>query len=145
MKVETGQKVSVHYVGTLDDGTEFDNSRTKGDPLGFVAGSGQLISGFDSAVVGMSVGEVKNVKIECADAYGEYMPEAIVSVPKSQFPPDFQFEDGAVVHGKNPDGSLAAATIKSQDGFTVTLDCNHPLAGKNLNFEIEVMDISENG
>tara|TARA_B100001123_G_scaffold451191_2_gene628263 strand:- start:4505 stop:4942 length:438 start_codon:yes stop_codon:yes gene_type:complete len=144
MKVEVGQNVSVHYMGTLEDGTEFDNSRTKGTPLDFTVGSGQLIPGFDSAVVGMGVGEVKSIKVAPGEAYGDFIPEAIVSVPKSQFPEGFQFEVGAVVHGKNPDGSIAAATIASQDGFTVTLDCNHPLAGKNLNFEIEVVSINEN-
>lgn len=83
--VKNGQKVSVHYVGTLDDGTEFDNSRSRGDVISFEVGSGQLISGFDSALPGMVVGEVKSVSLTPEEAYGDVNPEAIETVPKNVF------------------------------------------------------------
>ena len=143
MKVENGHKVSVHYKGTLSDGTEFDNSYSRNQTLDFEIGSDAVISGFSTAVVGMSAGETKSVLLGVDDAYGQIIPEAVVHVPKSHFPKDFNFTIGNMVQGQNPDGSMAMARVAAQDGFTVTLDCNHPLAGQDLNFEIELVSINE--
>lgn len=138
-----GDTVSVHYKGTLDDGTEFDNSHNRGEPLVFQVGTGQVIPGFDNAVVGMVQGSTKTVNIDPANAYGPRNTEATQVVPKTAFPPGFPFEEGQQVQGTNPDGSSMTATIAAQDKFTVTLDMNHPLAGKNLNFEIELVNIDQ--
>ena len=139
--VKNGQKVSVHYVGTLDDGTEFDNSRSRGDAISFEVGSGQLITGFDSALPGMTVGEVKSVSLTPEDAYGEVNPQAIETVPRAVFPPDMPLEVGSMVQGRAPTGQPVVARVDAIEGESVTLDMNHPLAGKNLNFEIELVSI----
>lgn len=141
--VKNGQKVSVHYVGTLDDGTEFDNSRTRGDTISFEVGSGQLIAGFDSALPGMTVGEVKKVSLAPAEAYGDINPQAVETVPKAVFPPDMPLQVGGMVQGRAPTGQPVVARINAIEEESVTLDMNHPLAGKNLNFEIELVSIHD--
>tara|TARA_R110002110_G_scaffold13376_1_gene64054 strand:- start:2213 stop:2713 length:501 start_codon:yes stop_codon:yes gene_type:complete len=141
--VKKGQTVSVHYVGTLDDGTEFDNSRARGDVISFEVGSGQLIPGFDNALPGMTVGETKNVAVTAADAYGDVNPQAVETVPKTVFPPDMPLEVGGMVQGRAPTGQPVVARINAVEEDSVTLDMNHPLAGKNLNFEIELVSIIE--
>ena len=140
-KVENGQTVSVHYVGTLDDGTEFDSSRVHGNPVSFEVGSGQLITGFDTALQGMTIGEVKQVHLTPDEAYGTPRPELLQAVPHSNFPPDFNFEVGAMVQGRAPTGQVHVARIDAVNDDTVVLDYNHPMAGKNLNFEIELLSI----
>ena len=141
MKVKVGETVSIHYVGTLDDGTEFDSSRTRDEVLSFEVGSGQLIPGFDDAVSGMKVGQVKKVKLSPEEAYGEVNPEAIQSVPNSAFPADFELQEGLLVQGHSPQGEPVVAKVESIEQDSVVLDFNHPLAGKNLNFEIELLSI----
>lgn len=142
-KVENGDTVSVHYRGTLDDGTEFDSSHTRGEPMTFQVGSGQLISGFDDAVPGMTEGEVKNIALTPDQAYGPVVTEAVQVVEKTQFPPEFPFEVGQTVSGYGENGAPMAATIQELGDNTVTLDMNHPMAGKNLNFEIELVSIHQ--
>jgi len=139
--VEKGQTVSVHYKGTLDDGSEFDNSHARGEPMQVEVGSGRLIKGFDAALMGMTVGETKNISLSPEDAYGSLNPEAVEEVPKTAFPPDFEFKDGEVVQGRAPTGQPIVARIVEQKENTVVLDMNHPMAGKNLNFEIELVSI----
>ena len=140
--VESGQNASVHYVGTFDDGTEFDSSRSRGEPLIFEVGSGNMITGFSDAVVGMSVGDVKNVRLEPAEAYGEADPNALHKLPKSQFPSDFEPQVGSTVYGQTDTGEQMAAVIDSYDDDGIVLNFNHPMAGKALNFEIELVDIT---
>ena len=140
--VENGNNIKVHYVGTLEDGEEFDNSKTRGEPIEFTVGSGQMIKGFDDACIGLSVGETKNFYIEPENAYGPVNPEAVQVIPKNQFPPDFEFTVGAALQGKAPNGLPFMAKVTEQDAQTVTLDFNHPLAGKNLHFEIEITEIA---
>ena len=140
--VKTGDTVSVHYQGKLDDGTEFDNSRNRGEPLTFQVGSGQVIAGFDVALTGMTVGETKTVSIPPDQAYGSRIDEAVQVVPKTAFPPGFPFTLGQTVQGQGADGNPIAATITAEDMQTVTIDMNHPLAGKNLNFEIELVSVT---
>tara|TARA_R110002073_G_C9099577_1_gene548596 strand:- start:96 stop:533 length:438 start_codon:yes stop_codon:yes gene_type:complete len=141
--VQSGQTVSVHYRGTLDDGSEFDNSRTRGEAMQVEVGSGQLIAGFDAALMGMTVGEVKNIHLGAEDAYGLIHEEAVQEAPKDLFPADFVFKTGEMVQGQTPTGQPVMAKIVEEKESTVVLDMNHPLAGKDLNFEIELVNIEQ--
>ena len=144
-KAENGNTVSVHYKGTLEDGTEFDSSYERGETLTFQVGEGQMIKGFDAAVVGMEVGETKNVTLSSHEAYGPHDPRGIQKVPKELFEADFKFDIGAAISGTNPSGQPVVGTILSEEAETVTLDFNHPMAGHSLNFQIELVDINESG
>ena len=139
---KNGDNVSVHYTGTLNDGTKFDSSHDRGDPIIFTVGAGQMIAGFDSAVNGMAVGEKKSVTLTPDQAYGETNPNAIQVAPKEQFPDDFEFIKGGVVQGQYPNGQMFTATITEVAESNVTVDFNHPMAGKTLNFEIELVGIA---
>jgi peptidylprolyl isomerase len=138
--VKAGRNISVHYTGTLDDGTTFDSSRTR-DPISFEVGSGHVIPGFDEGVKGMHAGETKQVKILSEDAYGDRNEAAVITVPHDAFPQDLELQIGMTVQGSGPDGDFPAiVTAIASEG--ITIDCNHPLAGQNLNFEIEVVEVS---
>jgi len=141
LQVENGNTVSVHYRGTLQDGTEFDSSEKHGKPLTFQVGSGQMIRGFDDALPGMSVGEKKNISIEAGKAYGQSDPGLIGDVPKGAFPEGFAFEAGSMVQGQDENGQPLVGIINEEQEETVTVDFNHPMAGKDLNFEIELVSI----
>jgi peptidylprolyl isomerase len=140
-KVKNGNNVRVHYKGTLEDGTVFDNSYDREQTLDFEVGSGNIIPGFDKAVVGMAEGETKTFKVPCSEAYKEHNPEAIFKVPKSAFDESVTLVEGQAVQGTSTDGRPIQATIHSFDEENVTLDHNHPLAGKDLNFEVELVEI----
>jgi len=140
--VESGNTVSVHYRGTLTDGEQFDSSYDRGESLTFQVGSGNMIPGFDKAMVGMIVGEKKTIVIQPEEGYGFRNEEAIQEVDKSQFPNGFNFSVGSPVQGTNPDGQQITATIIAEETQSVTLDFNHPLASKTLNFEVELLNIS---
>ena len=140
MKVKNGHTVNVHYKGTLNDGTEFDNSHVRGEPLNFEVGSRRLIRGFSEAVLGMKKGETKNVTIPVEAAYGPHNPEAVQAVPKQAFAEGMQFEIGGTVQGNGPRGPFLAR-IQEVSDETVTLDMYHPLAGEELNFEIELLSV----
>tara|TARA_B100001094_G_scaffold317765_1_gene360541 strand:+ start:685 stop:1113 length:429 start_codon:yes stop_codon:yes gene_type:complete len=142
MKVENGHNVKVHYVGTLSDGTEFDNSKTRGKTLDFKVGTPGLIAGFSNAVVGMTSGDTKTITLAADDAYGQVNPEAFQNIPKTQFDDDFVFEVGGAVMGQGPQGPFRATISEVQDE-AVVLDFNHPLAGKELTFEVELVDVEE--
>ncbi len=129
-----GDSVSVHYRGTLDDGTEFDSSEGR-DPLVFVVGSGQVISGFDDAVRGLSIGESRTVRIEPENAYGVYSEEAIIDFPADSAPDGLEVGD-AVTLGNGGRGTVVEITDE-----LVKIDANHPLAGEALTFEIELVSI----
>ena len=138
--VKDGRNVTVHYVGTLDDGSIFDSSRDY-DPISFEVGGGKVIPGFDQAVVGMKVGETKNVQILSEDAYGDRNENAVLVVPRDAFPEDMEIKVGMQVTGQGPNGDFPAiVTATASNG--VTIDMNHPLAGQNLNFEIEVVEVN---
>ena len=128
-----GDRVLVHYHGTLDDGEVFDSSRQR-DPLGFVVGSGGVIQGFDDAVRGMAVGDTVTVRIPPAEAYGEIDETRILEVPIAQAPEGLQVGDRVAVGG-------APAVVTAITEETVTVDANHELAGKALTFEIELVEI----
>jgi peptidylprolyl isomerase len=142
MNVEKGNSLKVHYIGTLNDGTEFDNSYKRGEPIEFQVGSGQLIKGFDEGVLGMSQGEKKTINIPAAEAYGEYDENANQMIGRKNFPEDFEFIIGGQVTGQNEMGMPIRATIKEVGDEGITLDFNHPLAGQELNFELEVVEIN---
>lgn len=138
---KNGDNVSVHYTGTFNDGTKFDSSHDRGEPISFTVGAGQMISGFDSAVNGMNVGESKTVTLSPDQAYGNSNPDAVQSVPKTEFPDGFEFIEGGVVQGQYPNGQPFRATITEVRESEATVDFNHPMAGKTLNFEIELVSI----
>lgn len=134
-----GQNVKVHYKGTLDDGTVFDDSRDRGATLDFEIGTKTLLPDFEAAVVGMEVGETKTFTI--TEGYGPHRPEAVVNVPTTAFPENFDFVVGNAVQGTNAQGQMVQATISAFTEEEVTLDHNHPLAGQDLNFEVELVEI----
>jgi peptidylprolyl isomerase len=143
MEIINGKNVSFHYIGTLDDGTEFDSSYTRGEPMSGLVGDGKLISGFENALLGMKANEKKSIVIESKDAYGEFNPKAIQIVPLTSFPEDFEGIVGKVVQGKAENGNVFTAVITEVVDDNFTLDFNHPLAGKNLNFDIEIVSVSD--
>tara|TARA_B100001287_G_scaffold261343_1_gene250294 strand:- start:265 stop:696 length:432 start_codon:yes stop_codon:yes gene_type:complete len=134
--------VTVHYKGTLEDGTQFDSSVERGSPIQFIVGKNQMIPGFENAVLGMTVGSVTNVTLPSDQAYGDYDESKINNVPKTVFPEGFEYVINATVHGQSPTGPILAKILSEQEE-DVTLDFNHPLAGKTLNFEIELVGIEE--
>lgn len=136
-----GRAVQVHYKGTFEDGTVFDSSYDRGETIEFTVGAGEMIPGFDAAVEGMKVGETKTIKIDPENAYGEHNPEGIQTVPKQSFPEDFQFEQGLVIEG-NVQGQPVRGVINQIEGEVVVVDFNHPMAGKNLNFDIELVEVN---
>ncbi len=133
-----GTTVKVHYKGTLDDGSIFDSSDGR-DPLEFTIGAGQVIPGFESAVIGLAIGESTNVTIEPEDAYGPRVPDAVQHVPVTAFT-DEPYE-GAMVQLLGPEGERLAATITEVGEEDALLDFNHPLAGRTLTFEIELVEV----
>jgi peptidylprolyl isomerase len=137
-----GSVVSVHYCGTLEDGTEFDNSRTRGEPIKFTVGSGQMIPGFDTAVNGMTIGDTVSVKLPPTEAYGNINPEAKTTFPKSGFPEDLELVEGMAVPLRTQTGQVMMGRLAEQQEDTVTIDLNHPLAGETLNFDIELLEVN---
>ncbi len=139
-EVKAGDTVHLHYTGTLLDGTPFDSSEGR-DPLAFVVGSGQIIPGLDTAIPGMQVGDKKVVKIGADDAYGQLNPDMRQAVPRDGIPADIPLEVGIQLQMQTPDGQAMPVTVVEVDEATVTLDANHPLAGKDLQFDIELIKI----
>jgi FKBP-type peptidyl-prolyl cis-trans isomerase 2 len=141
-KVETGSNISVHYVGLLEDGTKFDSSHDRGETLTFSVGQGQTIAGFENAVVGMSKGESKTVTLTADQAYGPVNPEATQTIPLTSFPEEVTLSEGVTVVGQNEAGQQMMAKVITLTDTDATLDFNHPLAGKDLTFEIELVEIN---
>ena len=143
-KAKKGSNVKVHYVGTLNDGSEFDNSYKAGDPLGFKVGDGQLLKKFDEAVIGLSVGDKKTITLSPEDAYGQPVPEAVQNVPKEAFGGEIdKLQVGGSVQGQNKEGRPLVGKVEAINESDVTLNLNHPLAGESLNFNIELIDIDK--
>tara|TARA_Y100000310_G_scaffold1902_1_gene2386 strand:+ start:2257 stop:2682 length:426 start_codon:yes stop_codon:yes gene_type:complete len=141
MAIKKGDKIKVEYTGTLEDGKVFDSSEGK-PPLEFEVGAGKIIKGFDDAVTGMEKGQEKEVKIEPKDAYGIPAPELIKKVPRDQIPKEPEPKPGMVLLLKSPDGQQMPARITEVTDADVTIDLNHPLAGKTLTFKIKIVDVS---
>jgi peptidylprolyl isomerase len=135
-----GNRVKVHYTGRLDDGSVFDSSKGR-DPLEFEVGSGQVIPGFDEAVSGMKAGERKTVRIACGDAYGERREDLVLKVERSAFPPEIVPEVGQRLQMGQESGQMAVVTVAEVAEENVKLDANHPLAGQDLTFELELVAI----
>lgn len=141
MPVKKGDKIQVKYTGKLEDGTVFDSSDKHDKPLEFTVGEKQVIVGVDQAVVGMEKGEEKEVTIPSAEAYGEHQEQLIQKVPKDQLPPGEEPKAGMVLLASLPNGSQMPVKILEVNDKEVTLDMNHPLAGKTLIFQLMILEI----
>jgi len=139
MAVEKGNKIKVEYTGSFENGEIFDSSDMHDKPLEFEVGVGMVVPGFDDAVIGMNIGEGKTVKLKPKDAYGEPNQEAIQKVPKDKFPAEAQV--GMMIGVPLPNGQQIPAKITNIDDKEVTIDMNHPMAGKTLNFKIKIVEI----
>jgi peptidylprolyl isomerase len=135
-----GDNVKIHYDGSLDDGTRFDSSVGR-DPLEFTLGSGQVIPGFDNAVAGMAVGEKKSIRIPSEEAYGEHSDELIQQVPKSALPEELEVSIGMPLQATGPEGEVVNMMVIEINDDSIQVDANHPLAGKALNFDIELVEL----
>ncbi len=139
MVVKKGSKIKVEYTGSFENGEVFDASEKHGQPLEFEAGAGMVVQGFDAAVIGMSVGEEKSVTLKPEEAYGEPQANAIQKVPKDKFPAEAK--EGMMIGVPLPNGQQIPAKITKIDDKEVTIDMNHPMAGKVLVFKIKIVEI----
>lgn len=137
---KAGDTVLIHYTGTLADGTTFDSSSGR-DPLEFTVGSGQIIPGLDKAIPGMAVGDQKKVEIVCDEAYGQRDPNAMQSVPRDAIPDTIPLEVGLQLQMSSPQGQVIPVTVAEISDSEVLLDANHALAGKDLIFDVEMVEI----
>ena len=140
-QAKEGDTVKIHYTGSLEDGTVFDSSQGR-DPLAFTIGSGQVIPGFEEAVTGMAPSEKKNVTIPVDKAYGPRNEELVIEVPRNQVPPDLEPEVGQKLQMQGPNNQMIVVEVKNVTEEQVVLDANPPLAGKDLIFDIELVEIS---
>lgn len=140
-KAKKGDNVKVHYKGKLTTGEQFDSSEGR-EPLAFTVGAGQMIKGFDDAIPGMVIGEKKTINIAPAEAYGEKNADAIIEFPKSNIPEDIKLEPGMKLHLHNQAGQPIPVVVTEIKDEVVVLDANHELAGKELIFDIELVEIS---
>jgi peptidylprolyl isomerase len=138
--VKNGDRVKVHYKGTLKDGSVFDSSEGR-EPLGFTVGAGEMIAGFDKAVVGMEVGQTKKVTIPFMEAYGPYRDEMKLEISKDQLPPDMSPKVGDHLQMQQRGGRPVDVVVTAVSDKSLTLDANHPMAGKDLTFEIKLVDV----
>lgn len=140
-KIQNGDTVNVHYTGRLEDGTVFDTSLSEGrEPIKVTLGKGQLISGFENGLIGMSIGENKSITLEPEDAYGNIIPDAIFDVPLSNLPPNV--EVGQTLQGQGPQGPFIVTVLEINENVA-KLDHNHPMAGKKLIFDLNVVSVEE--
>lgn len=137
--IKTGDTISVNYTGKHEDGGVFDTSEGRA-PLTFTVGAGQIIQGFDEAVIGMEVGEKKQVAIPPESGYGEHNPELVFTIPRERVPADMQIEEGMQITLTDQEGNHLPAVVDAITEEEVTMDANHPLAGQTLLFDIEVME-----
>ena len=136
-----GKRVRAHYIGTFDDGTVFDSSVERGEPLEFVCMAGQMIPGFDKAVNTMEVGETKKVHLPAAEAYGEPNPDLVQTIPTANVPGAEELPVGQTVYLQGPGGQPLPAKVVEVTKEKVTYDLNHEMAGKDLNFEITLVEV----
>ena len=142
-EAKQGDTVKVHYTGRLDDGTQFDSSVGR-EPLEFVLGQGQVIAGFEQAVIGMNEGDSKTVTVPAEQAYGERNEQAMQDVPKSALPENIQdnLQVGMQLQATGPNGQPLVVTVANIADDNVTMDANHPLAGQNLTFDLELVEVT---
>ncbi len=139
-EAKQGDKVHIHYTGKLADGTVFDSS-TDRDPLSFTLGEGQVIPGFEDAVSGMTEGDNKTATIPSDRAYGPRRDELVLTVPREQLPDDMEPEVGQQLRMQTADGQTFVVTVTDTDDSSLEVDANHPLAGRDLTFDIELVRI----
>jgi peptidylprolyl isomerase len=139
-QAKKGDKVKVHYHGKLTNGETFDASAGR-EPLEFEVGSGMVIKGFDEGVTGMTVGEKKTINIPFDEAYGSRNPDMVIEMPKDKFPKDLDIEVGMPLGMSDPQGQQFQVTIVEIKDDVVLLDANHPLAGQDLVFDLELVEI----
>lgn len=142
MPVKEGDKVKVEYTGTFEDGTVFDSSEKHGQPLEFQVGSKQVVPGFEKALIGMEKDEEKEITLKPEEAYGDPNPELVKKIPKDQMPKDKELKPGMMLGVGLPTGQQIPAMIKEVGDTEVTIDLNHPLAGKVLIFKIKLVEIT---
>ena len=140
-QASTGNTVSFHYTGTLDDGSTFDSSAGR-DPLQFELGANQIIPGLEKEIVGMSVGEKKKIRVTSEEAYGPHRPDAIQTVDRSQIPAEIELKEGLELQAQAPNGQPIRLKVVEVGETDVKLDANHPLAGQDLTFDVEIVAIS---
>ena len=140
-QAKTGDTVSIHYTGTLSDGSTFDSSEGR-EPLEFTIGSGQIIPGLDAALPGMTVGDKKTVEVPADEAYGQPDPNARQAVPRADIPADIPLDIGTRLQVQTPQGQVMPVTVAEVTEEQVILDANHPLAGQDLTFAIELISVS---
>lgn len=138
-----GKKCRTHYKGTFNDGTQFDSSYDRGEPLEFVCGAGMMIAGFDKAVANMEVGEIIDIHLLPSEAYGESDPEAIFTVELNDLPGAEELSIGQQVYLQNAIGQPFPVKVADKTDTTITFDANHEMAGKELNFKIELVEVIE--
>jgi FKBP-type peptidyl-prolyl cis-trans isomerase 2 len=139
-QVKKGDKVKVHYHGRLNNGETFDKSEGR-EPLEFEVGSGMVIKGFDEGVTGMKVGDKKTINIPADEAYGPLNPDMMIEMPKDRFPKDMELEPGMPLAMSDGQGQQFQVVVKEIKEDVVLLDANHPLAGQDLTFDLELVDI----
>lgn len=138
---KTNDTVKVHYTGRLTDGTVFDSSLDK-EPLEFTIGQKMVIPGFEEGVIGMTAGETRTVSIASQDAYGPYLDDLVGTIRRTHIPSDIELQVGSILQMQAPDGGVTIVMVKELNDENVTLDANHPLAGKDLTFEINLLEIA---
>ena len=136
-----GKTCRTHYKGTFNDGTQFDSSYDRGEPLEFICGAGQMIKGFDAAVANMEIGEIKEVHLMPEEAYGQTNPDAIFTLEIAQLPGSENLEVGQQVYLSNQYGQPFPVKVAAKEETTITFDANHEMAGKELNFTIELVEV----
>ncbi len=141
MTVSTGKQVAIEYTLTLGDNEIVDTNVDK-EPLVFVHGKDQVLTGLESALEGMTAGESKKVVLEPEEAYGQVIQDALIKVPLDQLPDDVR-EEGALVQGKNTDGQMIRGQVDSIEEDEATIDFNHPLAGKTLHFDVKILSVED--
>lgn len=140
MAARQGDRVTVHYTGRLDDGTVFDTSEGR-EPIAFTLGAGQVIPGFERAIEGMEEGEIRTFTVPAEEAYGPHRPELVHRIARSEVPPQVELDLGARLKARDRAGNRVLLTVVEVTDEEVVLDANHPLAGMDLTFEVEVVCI----
>ncbi len=141
-KVKNGDVINIHYTGSLSDGSVFDSSEGR-EPLKFKVGEGSVISGFDKGVLDMEINEEKTINIPHLEAYGPYNSEMIIDMPIEQVPADMNPTVGMEVHLTDAEGNVMPVIVTDLNDKTIKLDANHPLAGKDLTFKLQLVSIGE--
>jgi len=139
-KVKKGDKVKLHYTGRLEDGKVFDSSKDR-DPIQFEAGAGEIIPGLDEAIIGMEAGEKKDISISSDNAYGNYEEKLLIDIPNDKLPKDIKPEKDKLLNLVDKQGRTIPAKVMEIKDNSIVVDANHPLAGQDLDFEIELVEI----